>query len=120
MSIFGPSPRRRPMLPMITAISSIAVAFALVACGGGDPRPETRSEAALATASVSNPGVCDPLKAPGTTSGLFGLCVSYCQALNCPDPAVGAMQMAKQCKAAGRSVLANYNAIKKPSDPAMP
>ena len=47
--------------------------------------------------------VCSPLKAPGVTKGLFGLCVAYCEA-----------------GASSEQVLINYNKKKKESDPEMP
>jgi hypothetical protein len=71
-------------------------------------------------ASTPNQGVCAPLKAPGVTDGLYGLCVSYCVALDCPDVSKGAKKLAAACEAPDRGLLTNYNKLRRPSDPTMP
>jgi len=48
-------------------------------------------------------GVCDDLKNPGVTKGLYGLCVAYCEA-----------------EASSEAVLRNYDRKKQESDPEMP
>lgn len=48
-------------------------------------------------------GVCDSLKNPGVTKGLYGLCVAYCEA-----------------EASSEAVLRNYDRKKKETDPEMP
>jgi hypothetical protein len=77
------------------------------------------------TAGVTpvNQGVCDGLKVQGVTPGLYGLCVAYCEALDCPDPNSISSDPDKvatrQCKTASPKILARYNSIKKDSDPGM-
>jgi len=48
-------------------------------------------------------GVCDSLKNPGVTKGLYGLCVAYCEA-----------------EASSEAVLRNYDRKRKETDPEMP
>lgn len=48
-------------------------------------------------------GVCDDLKNPGVSKGLYGLCVAYCEA-----------------EASSEAVLRNYNRKKSETDPEMP
>ena len=107
-----------------STIAKFIAVLSVAGCGGGGtepPGPGDHTVSALsATPALSNPGVCDPLKAPGTTSGLLGICVAYCQALQCPNASAGATAMSKQCKAADPTLLATYNKLKKAGDPAMP
>jgi hypothetical protein len=74
----------------------------------------------MAWAAPPNQGVCAPLKAPGVTSGLYGLCVAYCEALDCPNVTAGATALRRGCKPPDKGVLANYNRLRKASDPQMP
>jgi len=78
-----------------------------------------RPEAAWA-APTPNQGVCTPLKAPGVTAGLYGLCVAYCEALDCPDVSKGAKKLAAGCKPPDKGILATYNRLRRASDPQMP
>jgi len=48
-------------------------------------------------------GVCNGLKAPGVSKGLYGLCIAYCEA-----------------EASSESVLRNYNRRRSSTDPEMP
>ena len=73
-----------------------------------------------AWAKSPNQGVCAPLNAPGVTSGLYGLCVAYCEAMNCPDVTAGASALRRGCKPPDKGVLANYNRLRRASDPQMP
>lgn len=68
----------------------------------------------------ANEGVCEGLKAAGVTSGLYGLCVSYCEALDCPDPSVGPKKLSAQCRAQSPTILEAYKQRKTAADPAMP
>jgi hypothetical protein len=71
----------------------------------------------------ANQGVCDGLKASGVTPALYGLCVAYCEALDCPEPNSISTDPDKvatrQCKTASPKILARYNSIKKATDPQM-
>ena len=58
--------------------------------------------------------VCDELKAPGVTPGLYGLCVAYCEAHD-----VDVLPAGSRGNSADR-ILANYTKKKKGSDPDMP
>ena len=100
--------------------AAFVAAVGLAGCGGGgESGPLSRSESTQQVAQA-NRGVCDRLNAAGVTPGLHGLCVAYCEALNCPDATAGATALSSQCRAASPTVLANYNKTRKPSDPAMP
>lgn len=68
----------------------------------------------------ANEGVCEGLKAAGVTSGLYGLCVAYCEALDCPDPSVGPKKLSAQCRAQSPTILEAYKRRKTAADPAMP
>jgi hypothetical protein len=59
----------------------------------------------------ANEGVCNGLKAPGVTNGLYGLCVAYCEAqdLDTFDK-----------EPPSTKILDNYNKRKTATDPAMP
>ena len=63
----------------------------------------TMASAAPSDEGVARASVCSALKQPGVTAGLYGLCTAFCTT----NPGTA-------------SVLANYNAKKKASDPAMP
>jgi hypothetical protein len=59
----------------------------------------------------ANEGVCDVLKAPTVSHGLYGLCVAYCEAqdLDTFDK-----------EPPNNKILDNYNKRKQAADPAMP
>ena len=68
--------------------------------------------------------VCDPLKADGVTKGLYGLCVAFCEAKDSADAVAttasrGRRAAPRSSSGSGR-VLANYNKMKKATDPDMP
>jgi hypothetical protein len=64
----------------------------------------------------ANEGVCDVLLA-GSTHGLYGLCVAYCEALDCDRQLSGNVQ----CNNPPSSkILENYNRLKQEGDPEMP
>jgi hypothetical protein len=119
------------LTPVVTRRRSLAVlsvvgVLAIAGCGGGgteSPDSDADTDAhrhSQTTSALSNPGICDTLKGSGITPGLLGLCVAYCQALNCPDASAGAAAMSAQCKTADSQLLANYNKLKMASDPGMP
>ena len=62
----------------------------------------------------ANEGVCDVLI--GGTPGLYGLCVAYCEAMDCHLDGDGL----PQCKNANATILKNYDRKKQPGDPDMP
>lgn len=97
------------------ALGWLAAAGTAVTAAMTGLRPETAW-----AAPTPNQGVCDPLKAPGMTVGLYGLCVAYCEAVDCPSVTEGAKKLAAACKPADRGILANYNRLRKPTDPQMP
>jgi hypothetical protein len=70
-----------------------------------------------------NEGICDPLMADGTTKGLYGLCVAFCEAQDHSSilaPVTEAeLQILSDSKPSGR-ILENYNKKKIASDPEMP
>jgi hypothetical protein len=90
---------------------SLIVAFAIVLFA---------SLAPVDAKGESNSSVCEALSAPGVTPGLEGLCNAYCKKLDCPEASAGFAALSEQCKAPKRSVLEDYNKLKKPSDPPMP
>lgn len=100
--------------------AAFVAALGLAGCGGGDPSGSVSRSESIQQVALANQGGCDSLKAPGVTPGLHGLCVAYCEALNCPDATAGATALSSKCRAASPTVLANYNKSRKPSDPAMP
>ncbi len=63
----------------------------------------------------ANEGVCDELQ-QDSTPGLYGLCVAYCEALDC-EFSGGQVQCAGP---ANVNILANYNKKMQPGDPVMP
>ena len=70
-----------------------------------------------------NVGVCDGLKAPGTTKGLYGLCIAFCvaQAITSVDTEITEEALsALEDSAPSGKILRNYNKRKSESDPAMP
>ncbi|MDH3336721.1 MAG: hypothetical protein OER22_02165 [Gammaproteobacteria bacterium] len=74
-------------------------------------------------ATPANEGVCDVLQADGTTKGLYGLCIAFCEAqdhasISVPTTEEALAALADE-KPAGR-ILANYNKKKLESDPPMP
>lgn len=111
------------MRPSHVWTAAFVAALGTAGCGGGDPSPSvpgSESRESPQQVARANQGTCDGLKAPGVTAGLHGLCVAYCEALNCPDATAGAAALSSQCRAASPTVLANYDKSRKPSDPAMP
>jgi hypothetical protein len=62
----------------------------------------------------ANEGVCDKLM--GATPGLYGLCVAFCEAQDCPDPD----SVSAQCEPSKQKLLEIYNRKKQPGDPEMP
>lgn len=58
--------------------------------------------------------ICNTLT--GATSGLFGLCIAYCEAQDCDYDGV----LSGQCKKPNHKILENYNRIKQVDDPEMP
>jgi hypothetical protein len=63
----------------------------------------------------ANEGICDSLQ--DATPSLYGLCVAYCEALDCQHIEGGLVQ----CNSApSNKILENYNKKKAPSDPPMP
>ena len=72
-------------------------------------------------ARQSQPRVCDPLRAQGTTPGLHGLCVAYCEsrdlssALETRNP-----KFAARLADSRQKFLDRYNQRRQASDPAMP
>lgn len=68
----------------------------------------------------ANERICDPLKSGGVTRSLYGLCVAYCEALDCDLQQVPPGNVTPQCKAPTSKILQRYNAHKSPTDPPMP
>lgn len=68
----------------------------------------------------ANEGVCDVLKAQGVTTKLYGLCVAYCEALDCDLQQLEPAKIVMQCRAPSSKILQRYNALKTPTDPQMP
>jgi len=63
--------------------------------------------------------VCDPLKADGTTKGLYGLCVAYCEATDSPDD-LSTEEKIASLPTQSRRILGNYNKKRAVTDPQMP
>ncbi|MDI1449635.1 hypothetical protein [Polyangium sp. 6x1] len=62
-------------------------------------------------------GVCDALQDPSVTPGLHGLCLTYCEALDCDHPA----EAHDSCETAGVQILADYEKLREGTTaPAMP
>jgi hypothetical protein len=76
--------------------------------------------------SASTPAeetVCDPLMAEGTTPGLYGLCIAFCEAQDLASedyPVTDEELAALQENAPSGNILDAYNNIKKADDPDMP
>ena len=71
----------------------------------------------------ANEGVCDALQADGTTKGLYGLCVAFCEAQDSEailDEATGEVTFAASSHPSNPKLLANYNKRKTATDPDMP
>jgi hypothetical protein len=64
----------------------------------------------------SNEGICDQLMS--ATPGLYGLCVAYCEALDCES--VDGTQLFECKDIPSGKILEKYNARKQPGDPDMP
>lgn len=73
------------------------------------------------SAQAANEGVCDVLH--GTTKGLYGLCVAFCEAQDCTptfDETTGELTFPKHCPPSSPKTLAKYNSRKLDGDPDMP
>lgn len=71
----------------------------------------------------ANEGVCDVLQADGTTKGLYGLCVAFCEAQDHVDvsqPITAEELLALSEQAPSGRILQNYNKKKQETDPPMP
>jgi len=71
----------------------------------------------------ANEGVCDVLQADGTTKGLYGLCVAFCEAHDAAaldEPITLEELEALEASAPSGKILTNYNKRKTDSDPDMP
>jgi len=68
----------------------------------------------------ANEGVCDVLKAQGVTPKLYGLCVAYCEALDCDLQQLEPGKILTQCRAPSSKILERYNELKRLTDPQMP
>jgi hypothetical protein len=69
----------------------------------------------------ANEGVCDVLI--GSTPGLYGLCVAFCEAQDCEvtyDPSTDEVTFDPDCKPSNPKILENYNRRMQPDDPDMP
>ena len=68
-------------------------------------------------------GVCDVLQEPGTTKGLYGLCVAFCEAHDAASidgpMTLDDLAVLEESAPSGK-ILTNYNKRKTDSDPAMP
>ena len=67
--------------------------------------------------------ICDPLKADGTTKGLYGLCVAFCEAqdhADIGDPITEEDLIALAESAPSGRILESYNKKKSDEDPNMP
>ena len=63
-----------------------------------------------AVASPPNEGVCDELV--GTTPGLYGLCVAFCETQDCEatyDPATDTVAFDENCRPSSPKLLDNFN-----------
>jgi len=76
-------------------------------------------------AATPNEGVCDELI--GTTPGLYGLCVAFCEAQDCkatydidPDTGKPVVILDPSCKPSSPRLLELYNGKKDAAEPAMP
>lgn len=80
----------------------------------------TRITSAASPLDSPNKGICNTLKAPDVTSGLYGLCVAYCEALDCSEDSTNRSASHPKCSAPSTKIIGRYNAIKKNTDPNMP
>jgi len=74
-----------------------------------------------AVASPPNEGVCDELV--GTTPGLYGLCVAFCEAQDCEatyDPVTDTVDFDDSCRPSSPKVLDNFNKRAGVGGPPMP
>lgn len=67
-----------------------------------------------------NKGACKTLNEPGVTPGLYGLCVAYCEALDCNLDSTTPTATHPQCDKPSTKILGRYNAMKTATDPNMP
>lgn len=72
------------------------------------------------TLQEPNRNICNPLKAPGITSGLYGLCVAACEALDCTTDPINPTANHPQCEKPSSKIIERYNKMKKSTDPEMP
>ena len=74
-------------------------------------------------AKPAQEGVCDVLQESGTTKGLYGLCVAFCEAqdtTSISDPITEEELEAIEASAPSGKILEKYNQKKSDTDPAMP
>lgn len=72
-------------------------------------------------ATPANEGVCDELV--GTTPGLYGLCVAFCEAQDCEatyDPVTDTVDFDDSCRPSSPKVLDNFNKRAGVGGPPMP
>ncbi|MDI1484133.1 hypothetical protein [Polyangium sp. y55x31] len=81
---------------------------ALLLCAGPNV---SRAESSSKNATFA---VCDVLSTPDVTPGLHGLCVTYCEALDCDAKTTG------PCETMGPQLLTQYDALREATDPPMP
>lgn len=101
----------RKLLTSLVVLAGMGLLVDPSALAQGTPDGET----------PANEGVCDHLL--GLTPGLYGLCVAFCEAVDCEatyDPATGEVTFDPSCKPSSPKVLEKYNARKAAGDPAMP
>jgi hypothetical protein len=102
-------------LKISRALLSLVVASSVVAQAQAAKKREGRSPV--------NDNVCAPLKAPGVTRALYGLCVGYCGAMACGDGRGHSHRRRgdeHECRAPNPRVLEIYNQTKAATDPDMP
>lgn len=98
----------------LSRFSLLVVALTLVGVPAFAQTPDGETPA--------NEGVCDDLMF-GSTPGLYGLCVGFCEAQDCEatvDPTTGEVTFDESCRPSSPKLLANYNRRKQAVDPAMP
>ncbi len=86
-------------------LTAAAAFFGLASMGGSAVAQTPDGE------PPANEGVCDILQTPGTTPGLYGLCVAYCEAQDVDSV---------DKEPPSTKILGNYNKRKQETDPAMP
>ena len=96
--------RRLHVLAMMVVLVTLAV-------------PTTYAQGTPDGETPPNEGVCDDLLY--ATSGLYGLCIAYCEAQDCDPPLIGDDEP-PSCQASDRKLLDLYNQKKRPADPPMP